>query len=237
MKKAGLLDTPRRAIYQITQRGLEVLKRPPTRIDISFLDKFPEFKAFRALRHEAEAGDQPLAPVDGSTPEETLERAYDKIRVSLEAELLDRVKGCSPTFFERLVVALLVKMGYGGTLRDAGEAVGKSGDGGIDGTIKEDQLGLDVLYIQAKRWETTVGRPELQKFAGALQYHHAKKGVFITTSEFSKDATQYASQIDSKIALIDGAKLARLMVDHDLGVSLLETYELKRIDSDYFVEE
>jgi len=147
------------------------------------------------------------------------------------------VKACSPAFFERLVVELLVKMGYGGTLRDAGKAIGKSGDGGIDGIIKEDRLGLDVVYIQAKRWETTIGRPELQKFAGALQGQRAKKGVFLTTSEFSKEAIQYASQIDSKIALIDRTQLARLMIDHGLGVSLVETYEINRIDSDYFSEE
>jgi len=237
MKKAGLLETPRRAIFRITERGLELLKGNPLRIDISILEKYPEFKSFRTLRHEKGPEEPSLAPADDSTPEETLEDAYGRIRVNLEAELLERVKICSPSFFERLVVALLVKMGYGGTLRDAGEAIGRSGDGGIDGIIKEDRLGLDVVYIQAKRWDTTVGRPELQKFAGALQGHRAKKGVFITTSEFSKEATQYATQIESKIALIDGAQLARLMIDHGLGVSLVETYEIKRIDYDYFVEE
>jgi len=136
-----------------------------------------------------------------------------------------------------MVVELLVKMGYGGTLRDAGKAIGRSGDGGIDGIIKEDRLGLDVVYIQAKRWDATVGRPELQKFAGALQGHRARKGVFITTSDFSRDAVQYSSQIESKIALIDGRQLARLMIDHGLGVSLVETYEIRRVDSDYFAED
>jgi len=147
------------------------------------------------------------------------------------------VKSASPSFFERLVVELLVRMGYGGTLRDAGQAVGKSGDGGIDGIIKEDRLGLDVIYIQAKRWDSTVGRPEIQKFAGALQGHRARKGVFITTSGFSAEATDFASRIDSKVVLIDGATLARYMIDHDVGVSPSRSYEVKKIDSDYFTEE
>ncbi len=237
MKKAGLLDTPRRAFFQITSRGLDVLKEGPSRIDIAFLDRFPEFHSFRAIRREKEDSEESPLPPDGSTPEETLINAYERIRANLEAELLDRVKGCSPSFFERIVVELLVKMGYGGTRRDAGMAVGRTGDGGIDGIIKEDRLGLDVVYVQAKRWDSTVGRPEVQKFAGALQGHRAKKGVFITTSEFSKDAIQYAAQIEIKIALIDGAELARLMIDHGLGVSLVETYDIKRIDSDYFTEE
>jgi restriction system protein len=237
MKKAGLLEAPRRAIFRISQRGLEVLKTGPSRIDIAFLDRFPEFKSFRAVRHEKGPEEQAPPPPDGSTPEETLEDAYERIRFNLETELLERVKACSPTFFERLVVELLVKMGYGGTLRDAGKAIGKSGDGGIDGIIKEDRLGLDIVYVQAKRWDATVGRPELQKFAGALQGHRAKKGVFITTSEFSRDATQFVAQIDSKIALIEGTQLARLMIDHGLGVSLVETYQINRIDSDYFVED
>lgn len=237
MKKAGLLESPRRAVFQITPRGLEVLKANPPRIDIGFLEQFDEFRAFRTLRRDKDQGEQAILPAEGTTPEETLEDAYERIRANLEAELLERVKACSPNFFERLVVELLVKMGYGGTLRDAGKAIGRGGDGGIDGIIKEDRLGLDVVYIQAKRWDATVGRPELQKFAGALQGHRAKKGVFITTSEFSKESIQYASQIDSKIALIDGAQLARLMIDHGLGVSLVETYEINRIDSDYFVED
>jgi restriction system protein len=147
------------------------------------------------------------------------------------------VKAASPSFFERLVVELLVRMGYGGSLRDAGAAVGRSGDGGIDGIIKEDRLGLDLIYVQAKRWDGTVGRPEIQKFAGALQGHRARKGVFITTSAFSADASDYVSRIDSKIVLIDGATLAKLMIDHDVGVSTTRSYELKRIDLDYFAEE
>jgi restriction system protein len=158
------------------------------------------------------------------------------LRASLEPELLQQVMTASPAFFERLVVDLLVRMGYGGSFRDAGQAVGKSGDGGIDGIIKEDQLGLDLIYIQAKRWEGSVGRPEIQKFAGALQGHRARKGVFITTSTFSKDAFAFVEKIDSKIILIDGATLARLMVDNNVGVSLVTEYQVKRVDSDYFTD-
>jgi restriction system protein len=151
--------------------------------------------------------------------------------------LTQQNEAASPSFFERLVVELLVRMGYGGTLRDAGQAVGKSGDGGIDGIIKEDRLGLDLIYIQAKRWDGTVGRPEIQKFAGALQGHRARKGVFITTSSFSKDALEFTSRIESKIVLIDGPTLAKHMIDHNVGVSLSRSYEVKKIDSDYFSEE
>ncbi|MDW8469857.1 MAG: restriction endonuclease [Burkholderiales bacterium] len=159
------------------------------------------------------------------------------MRSTLETELLERIKAASPAFFERLVVELLVAMGYGGSLRDAGQAVGRSGDGGIDGIIKEDRLGLDVLYVQAKRWDAPVGRPEIQKFVGALQGHRARKGVFITTSSFTKEAEEYVRVIDSKIVLVDGQTLAALMIDHNVGVAPVRAYELKRIDSDYFSEE
>lgn len=237
MKKAGLLDTPRRGQFQITERGLDLLKSNPRQVDIGLLDRFPEFRSFRS-RPTGRHADGPSPPTNEvTTPEETLESAYESMRAELESDLLDRVRRCSPSFFERLVVELLVRMGYGGTLRDAGEALGRSGDGGVDGIIKEDRLGLDVVYIQAKRWEATVGRPEVQKFAGALQGHRARKGVFLTTSGFSKEAVDYVSQIESKIALIDGEQLARLMIDHGLGVSPVETYEIKRIDSDYFTED
>ena len=152
-------------------------------------------------------------------------------------ELLETVKSCPPAFFEQLVIDLLVKMGYGGTRKDAGQAIGKSGDGGIDGIIKEDRLGLDIVYIQAKKWENTVSRPEIQKFAGALQGQRARKGVFITTSDFSRAAREYVSRIDSKIVLIDGHTLAQLMIDFGIGVTGVATYELKRADMDYFTGE
>jgi restriction system protein len=171
------------------------------------------------------------------TPEEVIEEAYVSLRENLAEEILQRLKSASPEFFERIVVELLVKMGYGGTRKDAGEAIGRSGDEGIDGIIKEDRLGLDVIYIQAKRWEQTVGRPEIQKFAGALQGFRAKKGVFITTSDFSNEAKHYADKIDSKIVLLDGEQVAELMIDYGLGVSGVASYEVKRVDSDSFSEE
>jgi restriction system protein len=237
LKKAGLLESPRRGYFRITERGQSVLSSKPVRIDVKYLEQFPEFVAFRELRHERQEEDPPPITHTDATPEEALEGAYLRLRLDLESDLLEQVKAASPSFFERLVVELLVRMGYGGTLRDAGQAVGKSGDGGIDGIIKEDRLGLDVIYIQAKRWEATVGRPEIQKFAGALQGHRARKGVFITTSAFSSDAQEFASRIDSKIVLIDGPALAKYMIDHNIGVSPVRSYEVKKIDSDYFGEE
>ncbi|GGE61473.1 restriction endonuclease [Priestia taiwanensis] len=171
---------------------------------------------------------------DNETPEEKIESTYAQIKQELVDELISTIKECSPVFFERLVVELLVKMGYGGSIDDAGEAVGRSGDGGIDGIIKEDQLGLDAIYLQAKRWENVVGRPEIQKFAGALHGFRARKGVFITTSNFTKEAKEYVKIIDSKIVLIDGEYLAKLMIDFNLGVSTVKVFEVKRLDRDYF---
>jgi restriction system protein len=168
------------------------------------------------------------------TPEERMATAYQTLRADLQADLIEQVKSASPPFFERLVVDLLLAMGYGGSRQDAGRAIGKSGDGGIDGIIKEDKLGLDVIYIQAKRWEGTVGRPEVQKFAGALQGHRASKGVFITTSSFTREAEEYANAINTKLILINGAVLTELMIDHNVGVATTGTYELKRVDADYF---
>jgi restriction system protein len=236
LKKAGLLEYPRRGFLAITPRGVHVLSKGPGRIDVKFLEQFAEFVEFKTTRKEkaSVAGDDD----DDSTPEEALEAAYAKIRASLENELLQQVKSSSPEFFERLVVDLLVKMGYGGSRSDAGRSVGRSGDGGVDGIIKEDRLGLDAIYLQAKRWgEATVGRPDIQKFAGALQGQRAKKGVFITTSTFSNDALEYAERIDSKIVLIDGLTLAGLMIDHDVGVTLAGAYQIKRLDLDYFTGE
>jgi restriction system protein len=240
--KAGLLRAARRGFLQITDRGREVLTSNPGRVDMKFLERFPEFLQFRELRRErsdAEPDVGPTIPATSAeaTPEEVLDTSYQRLRAELEADVLDQVRACSPSFFERLVVELLVKMGYGGSLLDAGQAVGRSGDGGIDGIIKEDRLGLDAIYLQAKRWESSVSRPEIQKFAGALQGHRARKGVFITTSSFTREALEFAKSIDSKIVLIDGITLARLMVDHDLGVTTIRSYEIKRIDSDYFSEE
>lgn len=235
MKKAGLLESPRRGYFRITQRGLDALGKTPSKIDIHFLQQFSEFVEFRSLRRHADGAIEEPGPSE-ETPGEALEAAYLKVRQSLAAEVLQAVKACSPAFFERLVVDLLVKMGYGGSRQDAGSAVGRSGDDGIDGIIKEDRLGLDIIYIQAKRWDGMVGRPEIQKFAGALQGQRARKGIFITTSSFSKEAEEYVSRIDSKIVLIDGERLARLMIDHNVGISPVSSYEIKKIDSDYFTE-
>jgi restriction system protein len=242
MKKAGLLEATRRGHNRITQRGTDVLKDKPPRVDVPLLEKFEEFQEFRARR--ARKNDlEDVADVEreetSKTPEEALDAAYQKIRSDLASEVLQRLKGCSDKFFERIVVEVLLKMGYGGNRRDAGKAIGKGHDGGLDGLIKEDRLGLDAIYIQAKRWkDTVVGRPEIQKFVGALADKQAKKGVFITTSEYSREAREYASRINDKaVVLIDGETLAQLMIDHNVGVSTNAAYELKKIDTDYFVDE
>ena len=237
LKKAALLDSPKRGIIKIASRGLEVLAKKPKQIDIEFLEQFPEFLKFRNASKE-NSDDETLPPTqnDESTPEETLELAHQNIRKGLAQEILANILSCSPAFFENLVVELLVKMGYGGSRKDAGKSIGQSGDGGIDGIIKEDRLGLDTIFIQAKRWQGTVGRPEIQKFVGALQGQRAKKGVFITTSTFTSDATKYVSTIETKVVLIDGQLLANLMMDFSVGVSVAATYIVQKIDSDYFEE-
>lgn len=236
LRQAGLLEATRRGYFRITQRGVDTLKQKPAKINTAYLKQFPEFMDFqKAANKPAEPGISEVA--SEQTPEETIGAAYQRLRQGLAAELVQTVKGCSPAFFEQLVVDLLVKMGYGGTRQDAGKAIGKSGDEGIDGIINEDRLGLDIVYIQAKRWDGGVGRQEIQKFTGALAGQHARKGIFITTSSFSKDAREYVSRVDSKIVLIDGDTLAQLMIDYGIGVATVTTYDLKRVDSDYFSEE
>lgn len=240
MAKAGLLESPKRGHFRITERGRHVLAKNPPAINLAFLEQFEEFVQFRELRHEKPRPrrvDKTESSSSEETPEETLETAYQTLRASLTGEILETVKKCSPGFFEKLVVDLLVRMGYGGSRREAGQAIGRSGDEGIDGIIKEDRFGLDIIYVQAKRWENSVGRPDLQKFAGALQGQRARKGIFITTSAFSREALDYARSIDTKIVLIDGPTLAEFMIDYGVGVTTEATYELKRIDSDYFSEE
>jgi len=237
--QAGLLISPRRAISAITDRGREALRTHPERIDLRVLNGFEAYREFRNRRKnveddESDASDTEIQ--DAQTPEELLENAYLQVRRQVEAELLSQIKSSPPEFLERVVVDLVVRMGYGGSRKDAGEALGRSGDEGIDGIIKEDPLGLDIIYLQAKRWEGTVGRPEIQKFAGALQGQRARKGIFITTSTFSSDALEYTSRIETKIILIDGPRLAKLMFDHGVGVATASNYEVKRIDSDYFTD-
>jgi len=236
MKKAGLLETTRRGFFKITKRGLEALKQNPPEINVKFLEQYSEFIEFREIRKEKGKMSHEIEETEKQSPEDLLVYGYQKIRQELADELLAQIKSCSPEFFERLVIELLVKMGYGGSRKDAGKAIGKTGDEGIDGIIKEDKLGLDIIYIQAKRWENMVSRPEIQKFAGALQGHRAKKGIFITTSSFSKEALDFVSKIDSKIVLIDGEHLAQLMIDHDIGVSKIASYDIKEIDTDYFLD-
>lgn len=235
LKKAGLLCSPKRGLIQITDRGREVLLQKPEQINRAFLEKFPEFVEFQDKSNaevRSEAIDVPKA--ETQTPEERIESSYTELRSQLADELLEQIKGCTSDFFERLVVDVIVAMGYGGSHRDAAKATQRSNDGGIDGIIKQDRLGLDAIYIQAKKWEAPIHRPEIQKFAGALQGVRARKGIFITTSSFSDGARDYVATIDSKIVLIDGVELAQLMIDHGIGVTPHQTYEIKRLDSDYF---
>jgi restriction system protein len=241
MKKAGLLEATRRGYYRITTRGTELIKTNPKVINVKTLKQYPEFLEFQKLKGtrsgSKNADAKETFESSSATPSEALESAYENLRDELADELLARLKKASPSFFERVVVELLVKMGYGGSRADAGKAIGKSGDGGIDGIIKEDKLGLDVVYIQAKRWDSnSVGRPDVMQFAGALQAQKANKGIFITTSRFTDDARDYVSQIGSKIVLIDGEQLTTLMIDHDVGVSTISLYPVKKIDTDYFDE-
>ncbi len=241
LKKAGLVDYPKRGVTRITARGMDVLSQNPEKIDRKFLKQFTEFLEFIAPSNAKSEGKdteaEAVMEAEIVTPDESLDKNYYRIKRGLADELLSRVKNIQPEFFERLVVELLVKMGYGGSREYAGRAVGRSGDGGIDGIINEDRLGLDVIYLQAKRWDGVVGRPEIQKFVGALSGQRAKKGVFITTSKFTKEAMDYVKHIDSKIVLIDGEQLADLMIDYNIGVTIKNTYEIKKIDSDYFEEE
>ena len=236
LKKSGLIDYVKRGVCQITEQGQKVLAESPQKIDVNYLDQFATFREFRASSRTKVENNLVQEEDTDSTPEESLEQAYAKLKAELSDEILEKILSCSPTFFEQLVVDLLVKMGYGGTRRDAGERLGQSGDGGVDGIIKEDQLGLDTIYLQAKRWQGSVGRPEIQKFVGALQGQRARKGVFITTSSFTADASNYVQNIDTKVVLIDGQQLAELMIDFDVGVNTAATYHLKRIDADYFEE-
>jgi restriction system protein len=242
MKMAKLLENPQRGIFRITKRGQDVLQNPPQKIDIRFLMKFPEFAERRKAEQNKSkkkkiVSTSPYETNSKITPEEQIEEAYENLKENLTSEIILQLKESSPSFFEKVVVEVLVKMGYGGSRKDAGEAIGKSGDEGIDGIIKEDRLGLDIIYIQAKKWENTVTRPEIQKFSGALQGKRSKKGIFITTSKFSQGCQEYVGAIDNKIILIDGQCLAQLMIDFNVGVSTEAIYELKRVDSDYFAEE
>lgn len=240
MTKAGLLQSTRRGYFQIGELGLQVLAQNPPRIDSAFLRQYPAFVEFQQIKKGAVAGvEQQLgepAIDDSRTPQELLEFGYLRLRNDLANELLDAIKQSPPAFFERLVVELLLRMGYGGSRKDAGKAIGRSGDGGIDGIIQEDKLGLDAIYVQAKRWQGSVGSREIRDFVGSLVGHNANKGVFITTSSFTREAVDYTSTIQHHVKLVDGEQLAQFMIDHGVGVHTVDTYEVKRIDTDYFTE-
>lgn len=235
--KARLLERPKRGQFRITDRGRSVLVDAPSKINKDWLRRFDEFDEFvSGDGGEPNGGDKIVEPENGgdSTPEELVEAGVSQLNSELADELIDQIKQCSPEFFEKLVIDVLVGMGYGGSRDDAGRAVGQSHDGGIDGIINEDRLGLDMIYVQAKRWENPVGRPVVQAFAGSLEGVRARKGVLITTSAFAEPARQYVGQIEKKIVLIDGRMLARLMIEHDIGVNTIASYQIKRLDGDYF---
>jgi len=238
LTKAGLIKKTGRSKFVITDKGISVLKDPAVEnIDRNYLLKFPEFAEF-ANQEKVEQTEELPSEQTGQAPEETLQNAFKTIQNTLASDLLDTLKECSPAYFEKIVIDVLLKMGYGGSDNAAGLAVGRSGDGGIDGIIKEDALGLDNIYIQAKRWDKgTVGRPQIQQFSGALDDKGATKGVFITTSEYTAEAKEYAARINNKrIILINGLQLAEYMIKYNVGVYIQEVYELKGIDSDYFNE-
>ncbi|MBU0508827.1 restriction endonuclease [bacterium] len=235
--KAGLIDRPKRGFIKINEKGTAFLKKHNGRVEKKALEQIPQYSDWLAsMKGGGAKEEEPVSPELGA-PEEMIDSGYQKLRAALAHDILQAVRECAPRFFEQLVVDLLLAMGYGGSLKDAGETVGRTGDGGIDGIIKEDKLGLDVIYVQAKRWENVVGRPIVQAFAGSLEGQRAKKGVMITTSTFTSDAREFVKHIEKKIVLIDGRELAELMIDHNLGVSTVATYEVKKIDSDYFEEE
>jgi len=234
--QAKVFAAPKRGYFCITERGKELLAQEHDRIDVKVLNQYPEFVEFHTSKPGESTTQEPPSSQD-ETPEESIQTAYMSIRSELASEVLTRVKANSPRFFEFLVVDLMIALGYGGSRSDAGRSIGQSGDEGIDGIINEDRLGLDVIYLQAKRWEGSVGRPEIQKFVGALHGKRAKKGVFITTGTFTSEANSYVATIDPKVILIDGRMLANLMIDHNLGVSPNLTYEIKKIDTDYYDED
>ena len=239
LKMAGLIENLKKGIFKITLEGQKILSENPSNINLRFLKQIPAYTDWLDKSKEEnnkEVTEDTDIENEIETPEEIIDKNFLKIRKNLALELLSKVKNGTPSFFENLVVDLLVKMGYGGSIKDAGKAIGKSGDEGIDGIIKEDKLGLDIIYIQAKRWDNVVGRPEIQKFVGALAGQGAKKGIFITTAKFTKEASEYQPKNETKIVLIDGEQLADFMIDYDLAVSQKNKYIIKQIDNDYFEE-
>lgn len=235
--RAGLVERPRRAVYRITPRGQEILAANPERVDLSVLSQFVEFQDFRKQRNQAHDPSGALQPSDEQTPEERIATTYRELRGALADELIERIQDQSAEFFEQLVLDVLFAIGYGGKREEAAERLGRSGDEGVDGVIREDRLGLDMIYVQAKKWANTVGRPEVQNFVGALQGQNATKGVFIATSRFSPEAVEYAAKVPQRVILVDGPELAELMIEHEVGVTVAQRYLLKRLDPAYFDNE
>lgn len=245
LQRAGLIRVVKRGIYEATHAGAAVLQQPPPRIDLKFLAQFPSYVDWRkrsaAPRDASTTGDvdDPQTVATTSTnPEEQIERSHKELTATVEADLLDRLRGVSPGQFEGIIVDLLVAMGYGGGRAEMAKAIGRSGDNGVDGVVREDKLGLDVVYMQAKRYAATnaVGVAEVRDFIGALEGHRASKGVFVTTSTFPKSALDYVERISKRIVLIDGERLSNLMVTHGVGVRVRARYEVKELDDDYFAE-
>jgi restriction system protein len=239
LKKAGLLQSPKRGYFLITEKGKKLLEEPPEIINQVYLTRFDSFNEFISSDSKTENTEETIEPKEESdnTPEEIIENTIEEMNAQLAQELHNSLMELSPSYFEHVVIELLVKMGYGGSRKEASKVVGKSHDGGIDGIIKEDKLGLDAIYIQVKRWQNNVGRPLMQAFVGALEGNRAKKGVFITTSDFTKGAKDYVKKINSKVVLIDGKRLSELMIEYELGVTTIKTYKIKHLDTDYFIEE
>ncbi len=247
--RTGLLTRPRRSVYAITERGQQILASNPERVDLRVLAQFPELAAFRSSQQSTDGEDQPqplsteMSPVGETAsahdtiPQERIAIAARELRAALIVELLDSINDQNPTFFEGLVLDVLQAIGYGGSREDAADRLGQSGDEGVDGVIREDRLGLDQIYVQAKKWADPVGRPEIQKFFGALHGQRATKGIFITTSSFTRGARDYANGVTPRVILVDGRELAELMIDYRVGVTPTATYTLTRIDSDYFDDE
>ncbi|MFA6593972.1 MAG: restriction endonuclease [Candidatus Buchananbacteria bacterium] len=247
LMKAGLIESPIRGFIKLTSDGLMLFKKETPNINLDYLEKLPKFQEFQKMQKETQRNKKDSSNNERivlhaennleQIPEEQLENAFQIINDNLSVEILDTLKKCQPLFFEKIVVDLVLKMGYGGSFKDAGEAIGKSGDGGIDGIIKEDRLGLDLIYLQAKRWENVVPVKEIRDFAGSLMSKKAKKGIFITTSSYPTSAFEFVKSVDHRIILIDGQQLAKLLIDFNVGVTTESVYEIKKIDGDYFIEE
>jgi restriction system protein len=236
LSRAGLIEVPRRGHCRATERGRQLLSEGLEEIDVEVLERYPEFVAWRTQQKTEEPTGQTRPP--GESAEETIASSFDMLNSELAREIVERVHSFSPTFFERLIIDLLVRMGYGGGRAEMGRALGRAGDGGVDGVIKEDALGLDVVYVQAKRLDPDKSVPvrEVRDFVGGLEGHRATKGVFVTTSYFPSSAYDFITRVSKRIVLIDGPELASLMIRHRVGVRVKDTYEVKKIDEDYFVE-